>query len=131
MTANPSQLFAEALQEFEKSRDVETFVSAVFADGAELARPETGQHTRGDVGARQFWRQYLDQFDDIHSEFARIVDAETGDGRIGLLEWTSTGHATTGDDISYRGVTVLDFDAGGRVTRFTTYYDTAPFTLPA
>ena len=46
-----------------------------------------------------------------------------------MLEWTSTGHLTTGAEISYRGVSVLDFDAGGRVTRFTTYYDTAAFSL--
>ena len=125
MTSDPTRTFARALQELERTEDVDRFVSSVFTDGVELSRPETGQHNRGSGGAREFWQQYLDQFDDVSTDFERIVEAE-----VGVLEWTSSGHLSTGTEISYRGVSVLDFDADGRVTRFTTYYDTAPFSLP-
>ena len=74
-------------------------------------------------GPRQTRCEFVDQFEQIRSEFARVVD-----GEVAVLEWTSTGRLRTGADISYRGVSVLDFDGDGRVTRFATYYDTTPFS---
>lgn len=97
-------------------------MSGVFSDDVELVRPETGQQERGSGGARQFWQQYVDQFQEIRSEFSRVVD-----GEVAVLEWTSTGRLRAGGDIRYRGVSLLDLDGDGRVTRFATYYDTAPF----
>lgn len=122
MTADRAQSFATALQDLEGTGDVAGFVSAVFSDDVELVRPETGQQERGAGGARQFWQQYVDQFQEIRSEFGRVVD-----GEVAVLEWTSSGRLRAGADISYRGVSLLDFDSDGRVTRFATYYDTAPF----
>ncbi len=125
MTAEAAQSFARALQELESTKDVDRFVSGVFAEDAELVRPETGQQERGSGGAREFWQQYVDQFQEIRSEFSRVVD-----GDVGVLEWTSTGRLSSGADVSYRGVSLLDVDSDGRVTRFATYYDTAPFAVP-
>lgn len=123
MTTDRAQSFAEALQDLERTEDVDRFVTETFSDDAELVRPETGQEERGAGGARQFWQQYVDQFQEIRSEFARVVD-----GEVAVLEWTSTGRLSSGTDISYRGVSVLDFGSDGRVTRFATYYDTTPFS---
>ena len=122
--SNPTQTFADALQQFESSRDVDAFVSSVFADDPQLIRPETGQQEQGTSGAHRFWQQYLDQFADIRSTFDRVAD-----GEVGVLEWVSEGHLSGGAEVNYRGVSLLDVDADGNVTRFATYYDTQPFTL--
>lgn len=122
----PAQTFADALQTLEGSGDVESFVSSVFTSDAVLLRPETGQELTGSDGARQYWEQYLAQFGEIRSEFSQVRDA---DG-LGVLEWTSTGTLAGGGDISYTGVSLLDLDGEGRVTRFATYFDTAKFSAP-
>lgn len=123
----PAHTFADALQALEADGDVEAFVSSVFASDAVLLRPETGQELTGTDGAREYWQQYLAQFGQVRSEFSRITDA---DG-LGVLEWASSGTLPDGGDISYTGVSLLDLDGDGRVTRFATYFDTAKFaTLP-
>lgn len=118
---NRTEDFVAALHELEGGGDLDTFV-AVFADDVELYRPETQQHLDGPAGARTFWQQYLATFDHITSDFNRVVD-----GRVGVLEWTSTGRRNGGADITYAGVSLLDFDGDGLVTRFATYFDTQAF----
>lgn len=117
-----AQDFADRLTEFESSGDVDTFVSAVFADDVDLFRPETGQHLRGHDGARTFWQEYQNQFSAVRSSFSRVHD-----GEVGVLEWTSDATLPTGRDITYHGVSLLDFDDAGKVARFSTYYDTQVF----
>ncbi len=123
MATNRTEEFAAALHTLEGGGDLDTFV-AVFADDVELHRPETSQHLDGIAGARSFWEQYLATFDSISSEFSRVVD-----GEVGVLEWTSTGQRAGGDPITYAGVSLLDFDDAGKVTRFATYFDTQAFGL--
>ena len=121
MATNRTEQFADALHTLEDGGDLDAFV-AVFADDVELYRPETQQKLAGTSGARAFWEQYLATFDRIRSDFSRVVD-----GEIGVLEWTSTGRLTGGEDITYAGVSLLDFDEAGLVTRFATYFDTQAF----
>lgn len=121
MATNRTEQFADALHALEDGGDLDAFV-AVFADDVELYRPETQQKLAGTAGARAFWEQYLATFDRIRSDFSRVVD-----GEVGVLEWTSTGRLANGADISYAGVSLLDFDEAGRVTRFATYFDTQAF----
>lgn len=120
---NRTEHFAAALHELEGGGDLDDFVS-IFAEDVELHRPETRQHLDGASGARSFWEQYLATFDHISSDFSRVVD-----GEVGVLEWTSTGKRRGGADITYTGVSVLDFDDAGKVTRFATYFDTQAFGL--
>ena len=120
-----AQEFADALQRLEQDGDLEPFLSQ-FSDDVRLLRPETGGQEQGADGARRFWQAYLDQFGDIASTFGRVEDA----GRLGELEWTSTGHLKTGHDISYTGVSLLEHDDAGKVARFVSYYDTAAFLRP-
>jgi len=122
MATNRTEEFAAALHELESGGDLDTFV-AVFADDVELYRPETSQHLDGTEGARAFWKQYLATFDQISSDFSRVVD-----GEVGVLEWTSSGQLAGGTPISYTGVSLLDFDDAGKVTRFATYFDTQAFS---
>ena len=124
MTANRTEEFAAALHTLEDGGDVDAFV-AVFADDVELLRPETQQQLDGIAGARDFWTQYLATFDHVSSDFSRVVD-----GEVGVLEWTATGRLSGGQDISYTGVSLLDFDDAGKVSRFATYFDTQAFTRP-
>ena len=118
-----AQRFATQLDELEASGDVERFVTSLFADDAQLVRPEAQQQLQGERGARAFWQQYLAHFDTISSELDRLVDT----GELSVLEWRSNRRLRTGSEITYRGVSILDFDKNGRVRRFATYYDTTPF----
>lgn len=120
-----AQDFADALQQLEKDEDVEEFIG-LFADDITLVRPEPGNGGEGPAGARQFWQDYLGQFETIASTFSRVVQ----EGALGELEWVGTGRLRTGRDISYTGTSLLAFDDAGKVVRFATYYDTAAFTHP-
>lgn len=117
-----TQVFADQLIGLESSGKVEEFVSAVFATNVELVRPETGQRLLGHDGARTFWEEYLARFNRVHSTFSRVSH-----GEVGVLEWASTAQLLNGTDISYTGVSLLDFDEQGMVCRFSTYYDTRVF----
>ncbi|HEY0238316.1 MAG TPA: nuclear transport factor 2 family protein [Friedmanniella sp.] len=123
MTDNRTDDFAAALHQLEDSGDLDTFME-LFADDVELYRPETKQHLDGKDGARSFWAEYLGTFDHISSDFSRVVD-----GEIGVLEWTSTGQLRGGAPITYAGVSIVDFDEAGKVSRFATYFDTQAFGL--
>lgn len=119
------QRFADALQELERSRDLDPFLE-LFADDVELLRPEGRGDARGRGGARTFWQAYLHQFDEIASTFSRVEES----GRLGELEWVGEGRLRTGRAISYHGVSLLELDDDGLVLRFATYYDTAAFLVP-
>ncbi len=120
MAENRASAFAEALQTFEQDHDLDAF-ARVFAPDVQLVRPEQRGGEQGQDGVRTFWQQYLDQFGSIRSEFSRVVEA----GPLGELEWTSRGSLGSGKDVEYQGVSLLEFDDAGLVTRFATYYDTA------
>ncbi len=118
-----SQRFADALQTFEKGDQQDLL--AQFADGAELVRPERKHGPGRSADAPTFWAQYIAEFDEITTDFDRVVE----EGDEGILEWHSTGRLAAGRDIEYAGVSLLTFD-GDRVSRFATYYDTAAFVDP-
>ena len=120
MAENRASAFAEALQRVEQDRDLDAF-ARVFAPDVELLRPEQRAGEQGEDGVRAFWQQYLDQFAAVRSEFSRVVEA----GPLGELEWTSKGSLGGGTEVEYEGVSLLEFDDQGRVSRFATYYDTA------
>ena len=117
-----AQTFAEALQRLESDRDLDAFVEQ-FSEQVRLVRPEPGSEEQGREGARRFWQTYLEQFDEISSDFGRVVDGD----RLGELEWVSTGRLRTGRPIRYAGVSLLEHDDDGKVARFATFYDTAAF----
>ena len=120
-----AQTFADALQRLESDRDLDAFLER-FADGVRLVRPEPGNEEQGLDGARRYWQTYLDQFEEISSDFGRVVDAD----RYGELEWVSKGKLRTGRPVSYAGVSLLEHDDDDKVVRFATYYDTAAFVGP-
>lgn len=112
--------FIDALSRLHDTRDVEPLVE-LFADDATLTKAGLPHEQHGKDGARTFWTQYRDVFDDLSSDFSHTV---TEDG-IAYLEWSSTGTLRDGTDFRYDGVSVLEGD--DTITAFRTYYDTAAF----
>lgn len=110
--------FVAALHALEEGGDVEGIVS-LFDGDAEISNPHDLTPHRGPEGARHFWRAYRDSFEEIHSDFSRIVER---DGTA-MLEWTSTGRIH-GKPVTYAGVSVVEM-ADGRVKRFRAYFDPA------
>jgi ketosteroid isomerase-like protein len=121
-----AQTFADALQKMESSGDATALLSQ-FADGAELSRPELDKAHGPTTDPEQFWSAYRDQFSELSTEFDHIDE----EGDLAVLEWTSRGTLSAGRSIEYRGVSILGFDDSDKVARFSTYYDTAAFVVPA
>lgn len=119
-----SQDFADALRALEGG-DAQAILGQ-FAEGAELKRPERQGNRGASDDARSFWEEYMGQFEQVSTEFDRVVDA----GDEGILEWRSSGTLATGRAIDYAGVSLLTFTDEG-VQRFVTYYDTAAFIAPS
>ncbi|MFC4454894.1 nuclear transport factor 2 family protein [Deinococcus sonorensis] len=124
MSRDLTKPFMEALNHAEETGDVEALV-ALYADNS-TSRNLTDETWSGPDGAREFWRTYLNNFQQIHSEFHAV----SGDDRTGNMEWISRGQLKGGRDIEYRGISVIESE-GGKVQAFRTYYDSAAFVAPA
>jgi ketosteroid isomerase-like protein len=123
-TTNTRELasrFMHMLQSAEETGDIESLV-ALFSDDAELINLAMPEPLKGKEGAHRFWDKYLSVFAHIYSEFTNVVESENAS----VLEWVSRGALTTSEEITYRGVSVLEFNHG-KVQRFRTYYDSATF----
>ncbi|MCP9274542.1 nuclear transport factor 2 family protein [Mycolicibacterium arenosum] len=118
-----TQRFVTALEQLHRDRDVEPLVE-LFSDDATLDKAGVPHGERGQDGARLFWQQYRDVFNDIEAEFRHQT---TGDG-LAYLEWTSKGSLRDGADFQYEGVSVLEA-RGDTIDAFRTYYDTAAFLV--
>ena len=122
-----AEQFMDALHHLEETNETDKIVSQ-FADEPELLAIVSKRTHTGREGAEAFWREYMKPFTKIHSEFTHVA----ADGRLAVLEWRGVGKlkATGGGqerDIGYEGCSLLEFDGGGRVKRFRTYYDSAAF----
>lgn len=117
--------FMQALRALEEANDLEGIV-ALFDSAAEISNPLDSAPLHGQEGARHFWQTYRNSFDEIHSDFSRVVET---DGTA-MIEWTSRGVMRGDRPIDYSGVSVLEMQ-DGKVRRFRAYFDTKPFELPA
>lgn len=123
--------FISRLRQAERSRDPQglTEVFSPDADLQNLTRPAdhfsfkgTSRAHSAPPSATQFWRQYLQAFATIQSEFTDMNDF----GGFAVLEWKSSGKLSTGLPIEYNGVSLLEY-GDGKIHRFRTYYDSAAF----
>ncbi|MDQ4075054.1 MAG: nuclear transport factor 2 family protein [Chloroflexota bacterium] len=110
-----------ALQGMEETGDMQKLVE-LFSEDAELRRLTLDEAYHGREGARAFWNEYLEQFREIRSTFHNVIEGDN----TAALEWTSKGRLREGEEIEYRGVSILEWD-GDQVQRFRTYYDSAAF----
>jgi ketosteroid isomerase-like protein len=97
-------------------------LAAMFADDAELTNPAI-QHKvparRGRDDIQRFWQSYRAGFRDLHSEFVEVLSSDHAAG----LFWKTKGVNAKGQPVSYDGVSLLTFDANGKIARFQGYYD--------
>jgi ketosteroid isomerase-like protein len=103
---------------------------ALFAEDAHLSNPiieRAGGERVGRDAIADFWRNYRGSFGHIHSEF---YDVTAGDQSAGLF-WRSKGAGPDGQALSYEGVTLLNFDDGGRITRLKGFFDRDQVRLKA
>ncbi len=118
--------FMSALDELDSSSDAGS-ITSLFAESAELLRPEVDKAGSSNQDPDQFWTDYRNQFSEVSTEFGEVQETDS----FAALEWRSTGKLSTGRDIEYAGVSLLSLDDDGKVKRFSTYYDTAAFLEPA
>ncbi len=126
MAETRTQAFIEALRRLEGEGGRDDLV-ALFAPGASLENPIVARPEEGEEGADRFWRVYGDSFESIRSEFHHVLSSD----EAALLEWTSTGRLVGGRDISYSGVSLLEFDDDGRIRHFRAYFDPTELRTPA
>jgi ketosteroid isomerase-like protein len=114
-----ARTFVARLRRFEQSSDPAE-LAELFAPDATLTRLDArGERT----GTEEFWTEYRAYFNELSTTFSNAV--ESADQCA--LEWSSTGTLTDDRPVTYRGVTVLDYD-GGQIARLRTYYDSAVFS---
>lgn len=116
-----SETFMQALQQTEQTKDASQLIG-LFADEAEISNLSLKEPMRGKEGVREFWQNYLHQFDHIRSEFTEVSEM---DGKA-FLEWKAQGALRGGQPISYEGVTILKIEQD-HIQRFYSYYDSAAF----
>lgn len=121
MTNEIADRFMQTLQQIEASGDIEPLVE-MFAEDAESINLAMTEPLKGKDGARRFWQKYLSVFDRIHSEFTHV----TTNDNTAVMEWRSQGKLSNGEDVHYRGVSIIQTD-NGLVQNFRTYYDSAVF----
>lgn len=117
MPASKAERFISALHRLEDASDLDT-IAALYDDRAEVSNTTDAEPHVGRDGARTFWNKYRDAFERVHSEFRNILESESA----ALLEWRSDGRTAAGQDVSYDGVSVLEF-SGDRIVRFRAYFD--------
>lgn len=116
--SNHVEDFRQALLALEDSSSTDELV-ALYSSECTLGNVVHGESFDGHDGVRDFWSAYRAQFDEVSSEFGVVVGAADG----AVLEWTTKG-TVEGNQIEYRGATVLEFD-GEQITRSMAYYDPA------
>lgn len=123
-TTTPREMtsrFMHTLQKIEETGDFKPLVD-LFSDDAELTNLAMLEPLKGKEGAHRFWNKYLSVFDHIHSDFINVIENDD----TSVLEWVSKGTLSTSEEITYRGISVLEFN-NGKVQHFRTYYDSAAF----
>ncbi len=122
--SHEAKMFMSTLHQIEQTGNVE-LMAALFADEASLWRQAFSEPHQGLAGARRFWKEYLDQFEAIHSRFIQVTESQG----LFLLEWESQGQLKGGRPIHYTGVSIVQLDAERKIHSFKTYFDSANFLL--
>jgi ketosteroid isomerase-like protein len=119
-----AQAFIAALHALEDGDEAQADgVVALFAPDAVLtnaALQRQGDERDGQGDVLAFWHNYRRAFGRARSEFHHIT---TDDSAAGLF-WTTRGTYRDGAPLQYDGVSLLEFDAQGKIARFQGYFDT-------
>ena len=116
------RIFMSTLNQIEQNSNVE-LMACLFAENTEIWRQAIEEPYRGIIGARRFWKEYVDQFEHIYSRFVRVTAMD----RLVVLEWVSEGAVKGGRAMHYAGVSLLEMNADEKITSFRSYFDSAQF----
>jgi len=112
-----AQQFIAALSRLEADRDLDG-ITLLFADSSEIGNVVAPEKFHGMEGARTFWKQYRDAFEEVESTFRSQIATPNQVA----LEWTTKGTLSDGSPFYYEGVSILEF-GDGKITRFQAYFD--------
>ncbi len=114
MAENTAKIFIDALKKLESDHDLET-ICGLFSENAKVGNVVTDDKN---LGAREFWKNYRDNFDTVDSTFHNEIITEA----TAALEWTTTGTSNGGSEFEYDGVSILEIK-GDEITRFHAYFN--------
>lgn len=109
--------FINALHKLEETGDPAE-IAALYAENAEIVNVVSPKKFTGAEGARDFWTRYRETFGEMRSEFRNKIVNETS----AALEWTTRGISKENHEITYSGVTILEFK-GDTITRSCAYFN--------
>lgn len=114
MTENTAKNFIDALGKLESDRDLDAIVN-LFSEDCEIGNVVTDEKN---IGAKEFWTSYRNNFDDVRSTFRNEIITD----KTAALEWTTSGTTGEGHEFEYDGVSILEIK-GDKITRFHAYFD--------
>jgi hypothetical protein len=117
MSQKLTETFINALHKLEETNDPNE-IAALYAENAEIVNVVSPKKFTGTDGAREFWTSYRETFGEMHSEFRNQIVAENR----AALEWTTRGASKDEHEITYSGVTILEFD-GDKISRSCAYFN--------
>lgn len=117
MSRELAEIFINALHELEETGEPES-IAALYAENAEIVNVVSPKKFAGPDGARDFWTKYRETFGAMRSEFRNQIVAENR----AALEWTTRGTSKENHEITYSGVTILEFE-GDKISRSCAYFN--------
>jgi ketosteroid isomerase-like protein len=118
--ATLSARFVRALRALENELDLQPLVQ-LYVDDCEVSSPLFNEPLLGIEAVRRYWRQYLDSFQMVRTEFTVMVDGQNASA----LEWISSATAPDGRPLEFSGVTLL-LTTDARITSMHVYCDPRP-----
>ena len=117
MSLELAENFINALRKLEETGEPAE-IAALYAENAEIVNVVSPKKFTGDAGAREFWTRYRETFGEMRSEFRNKIVNETS----AALEWTTRGISKENHEITYSGVTILEFK-GDKISRSCAYFN--------
>ncbi|MDQ4122448.1 MAG: nuclear transport factor 2 family protein [Acidobacteriota bacterium] len=117
MSQQLAENFINALHKLEETSDPQE-IASLYAENAEIVNVVSPKNFTGAEGAREFWTRYRETFGEMRSEFRNKIVAENR----AALEWTTQGTSKDNHEITYSGVTILEFD-GDKISRSCAYFN--------
>ncbi|HEX8396325.1 MAG TPA: nuclear transport factor 2 family protein [Pyrinomonadaceae bacterium] len=117
MSRELAENFINALRKLEETGEPAE-IAALYAENAEIVNVVSPKKFTGIEGAREFWTRYRETFGEMRSEFRNKIVNETS----AALEWTTRGISKENHEITYSGVTILEFK-GDKISRSCAYFN--------
>jgi hypothetical protein len=117
MSQQLTENFINALHKLEETGEPAE-IAALYAENAEIVNVVSPKKFTETEGAREFWTRYRETFGEMRSEFRNKIVAENR----AALEWTTRGISKDEHEITYSGVTILEFD-GDKISRSCAYFN--------